>query len=163
MDADQVVPSPAVVPDRPKDQISCAMGVYCYNVRKKYYDWLERQQARESGGASSSVDDPQPPNVSRGMLVSLASALQNHPACFLPCGHFCCDWAPEVALRLGILKPGQCCAIMHATTRCNNRGVYNFDALWTAAAHHNMLTVTRPGRVRGWSSEFVSCTVCVGA
>ena len=156
--------SPAVPSAKPKRNVSCAMGIYCLNMRKPYYEWLERTGHGESGACSSAAaQEPPPPKPTRGTLVPVGSALQNHFDCFLPCGHFCCNWVPNVGVRVGALQPGQTCASLHPT-RCNGRGNLNFDALWGAAAHHKMLTATRPAGVRKAAAEYTTYStaqVCI--
>ena len=144
------------VPVKPKRNVSCAMGIYCFNMRKPYYEWLERTQQSGAGASSSSaVPESPPPKPTRGTLVPVGSALQNHFDCFLPCGHFCCNWVPAVGVRVGALQPGQTCATLHPT-RCNGKGNLHFDALWHAAAQHKMLTATRPAGVKKAAAEYIT-------
>jgi len=146
-------------PAKPKPFVHCAMGIYCLNMRKPYYEWMRRTQLRESGASTSSaVDEPPPRKPTRGTAVPVGSALQNHFGCFLPCGHFCCNWVPVIGIDAGAIEPGQTCASLHSV-RCNGRGNVNFDALWTAAAHHKMLGATRPCGLRRATSEYVTYPV----
>jgi hypothetical protein len=140
---------------RNRKSVHCAMGVYCLNSRKPYFDWQERCTLNDAAASSSSSSvEPEPKKITRGCQIPVGSALMNHAECFLPCGHFCCNWVPNVAYRVGAAEEGQCCATMHML-RCNKKGDCHFDTMWAYATEHGLLGTSRPRSVRGNTDDYV--------
>jgi hypothetical protein len=144
---------------RPRKSVHCAMGVYCLNSRKTVFDLQERCNLNAEAASSSAAPvELQPKKITRGCIVPVSGALLNHAECFLPCGHFCCNWVPKVAYRVGAAAEGQCCATMHML-RCNKKGDCHFDKMWDYATEHGLFGTSRPRSVRANTEDYVTVPV----
>jgi hypothetical protein len=151
--------SPVPIPVKPKRNICCAMGKFCINSRLPIYEWMKQQQQSQGGASSSAtVLSERPPSPLRGKMIPTASALIHYPKCFLSCGHFCCNWVPNVAIEVGAVQPGQTCATMHPF-RCNQKGGFRYDEMIVAAQYHGMLRASRPGSVRRNKGDVMESSV----